>query len=75
MNKGDVNQKKLMRACGFKIDHEANGFRIWGRGELRIALEPGRCPSLMRLVSLIINQTIYRANKYSFIIHKEFPTK
>jgi hypothetical protein len=74
-SKGDRNQIKLMRSCGFSVFDEYGGNRIWGRGELRIALQTNRSPSLMRLVSHIIDQTIYRVKKRAVIDYGEVVTK
>lgn len=59
----DRQQKELLRKCGFKIQDENPAYRTWVRGELRIALIVGKCPSLRKLVNHVIDQTVYRVRK------------
>lgn len=59
----DRQQKNLLRRCGFKIQDENPAYRTWVRGELRIALIVGKCPSHRKLVNHIIDQTVYRVRK------------
>ena len=65
----DQEQKKLLKACGFKLDYVNSATRVWVRGDLRIALLVGRCPSLKNLIRHIICQTMYRVQRGTKLVY------
>lgn len=65
----DLEQQKLLKKCGFTCQEANPAYRTWVRGDLRIALIVGRCPSLKTLIGHIVDQAIYRSRKNAKIVY------
>jgi len=70
-----IKHSRTMRAAGFKKIYDGGSFVTWGRGNIRIALNPARPVGLKRLIGHVITQTIYRVQQGAKIKFHEFETK